>query len=274
MPTYITDYLNSLDLPFNLNDHDLIEHMIKAHIKFFNFSSINVILGEELSLEPEALFKRVINKRRGGYCFEHNKIFHLALKHLGFDVRPLIARVMLNGDPENGRSHRLTLLTLNKQQYIIDVGFGVMTPRTLIPLVKGASLEIPFAKYQVEFDESDTYRVIKTDDIKPVILYRLDLSESTETDCDISHFYSHKHKNAAFVNHLVVSRIEKNQRYLIRNLTFTHFDELNNIEHINKVTSANALQQILLNTFNINITDKEAELLFLHQNKYLTKLAA
>ncbi|MBU2967971.1 arylamine N-acetyltransferase [Pseudoalteromonas sp. C2R02] len=271
MRNYLNNYFEILDLPFNLKEHDLIETMINKHISLFSFSSLNVILNKDLSLEPKPLFERVIQQSTGGYCFEHNKIFYLALEHLGFEVRPLIARVMLNNDPENGRSHRLTLLTLNNQQYIIDVGFGVMSPRGLIALSQSDNTILPFAQYQVELDDRNTYRIIKTNELKPVTLYRLDLSEATETDCDISHFYSHKHEQAAFVNHLVVSRIDKDTRYLIRNLTFTKYDDSLNTHLSKLIENSFVLRQLLQENFKISISNEEAHFIYEHQMNLLEK---
>ena len=271
MRNYLNNYFEILDLPFNLKEHDLIETMINKHISLFSFSSVNVILNKDLSLEPNPLFERVIHQSTGGYCFEHNKIFYLALEYLGFEVRPLIARVMLNNDPENGRSHRLTLLTLNNQQYIIDVGFGVMSPRGLIALSQSDNTILPFAQYQVELDDRNTYRIIKTNELKPVTLYRLDLSEATETDCDISHFYSHKHEQAAFVNHLVVSRIDKDTRYLIRNLTFTKYDDSLNTHSSKLIENSFVLRQLLQENFKISITNEEAHFIYEHQMNLLEK---
>lgn len=70
--------------------------------------------------------------QQGGYCFEHNKIAYLALKHLGFEVRSVLARVMLNGKPTNPRTHRMNVLELDGETYLVDVGFGNKTPRGLL----------------------------------------------------------------------------------------------------------------------------------------------
>jgi len=271
MPNYLKNYFEILDLAFNLKEHDLIETMINKHISMFSFSSVNVILNKELSLEPERLFERVIQQSTGGYCFEHNKIFYLALKHLGFEVRPLIVRVMLNNDPENGRSHRLTLLKLNNKEYIIDVGFGVMSPRGLISLSTTENTTLPFAHYQVALDDRNTYRVIKMNESKPITLYRLDLSEATEMDCDISHFYSHKNEKAAFVNHLVVSRIDKDIRYLIRNLTFTEYNDASNTETSKSIINPSELKNLLKDKLYISITHDEAAYIFKHQTALLQR---
>ena len=40
---------------------------------------------------PEDLFRKVVEQKRGGYCFELNKLFFLLLKELGFDCRSVAA---------------------------------------------------------------------------------------------------------------------------------------------------------------------------------------
>ena len=52
----------------------------------------------------------------------------VALLSLGFDVRISIARVLNNLQIETPRTHRITLLKFKGDEYLIDVGFGAMTP--------------------------------------------------------------------------------------------------------------------------------------------------
>ena len=44
------------------------------------------------------MFQKLVHNRRGGYCFEQNQLFLRALTALGFDTRPLLARVVLGAD--------------------------------------------------------------------------------------------------------------------------------------------------------------------------------
>lgn len=290
--TYIRQYLKSLELEFSLTGLELINAMITAHLSRYSFSSVNVILNKPISLNKEVLFARVINQKSGGYCFEHNKIFYLALSALGFEVRPLIARVMLNGDPDTGRLHRLTLLDFENEQYIIDVGFGAENPTTIIKLPTHCdankatvSAEASIQNYQTEQYKAEPHQVDKYEVVQYQVdqefqnsflikkvegesittLYRVDLAEYTEFDCNIGHFYSHQSPQAIFVNHLVVSRIENNKKFLLKHLTYSEFNTLESSESSREIADANELCGLLNNTFFISVTLVEADKLFKHQ---------
>lgn len=267
MQHFIRDYLASLEIRLDVNGLALIDTLVNRHIAQYAFSSANVILQKPLSLAPEALFERVVVKKQGGYCFEHNKILYLALGELGFNVSPLIGRVMLNGDPKNGRLHRLTLLNFDGQDYIIDVGFGVNNPRRILPLIAG-EYESFAMRYQVQVGKHD-FRVIQKGAFGELTLYRFDFAEMTEFDCDIAHHYSSTHQQAAFVNHLVASRVTQSERYLVRNLTMTYYNDVEGIEREQIISNPMQLHRILNQDLSLSITELEACILFQHQRKYL-----
>ena len=92
---------------------DFLNELQSKHIAQYSFNNLAVILGQELPLDPESLFNKIVERRRGGYCFEHNKLVFTVLSELGFDVRLLLAKVIYNQDVDVARTHRVTLLTLS-----------------------------------------------------------------------------------------------------------------------------------------------------------------
>jgi len=66
----VSDYIEALTIEEELTGLALINAMIQSHLSQYCFSSCNVILKKELSLEKGQLFERVITKKQGGYCFE------------------------------------------------------------------------------------------------------------------------------------------------------------------------------------------------------------
>ncbi|KDM91165.1 arylamine N-acetyltransferase family protein [Photobacterium galatheae] len=272
MEKLIHQYLKTLDLPAPQHTLAWVQALQTAHLARYPFSSANVILGRALSLEPEALFLRLVTERSGGYCFEHNKLIYLTLKQLGFDVRPLIGRVMLNGNPDNGRSHRLTLLTLNDRQYLIDGGFGVMTPRRIISLDEYEAQPGLRHDYYLERDGRGGLMLLAKSGEAAQILYRFDFAEYLESDCNIGHFYSHQSPDAAFVNHLVVSRILESRRYLIRNLTYVESDDVNQTEKEVSISDSTMLHHLLTTQLKLSFTEQEAATLFAHQSAKLRQL--
>jgi len=114
--------------------------LVRAHRMAIPFENLDVVLGRGISLAPEAVFDKLVHRRRGGYCFEQNALFHRALTAMGFNGRPLLGRVWLAAQPGEvpPRTHQLELVTLDGRPWIADAGFGgSLTPP--LPLTEGES---------------------------------------------------------------------------------------------------------------------------------------
>jgi N-hydroxyarylamine O-acetyltransferase len=110
-----------------------LEALHRGHVYTIPFENFDILLGRGISLDPAALYDKLVHHARGGYCFELNGLFLMALQAIGFEARPLLARVHL-ADPPSGREHQLSLVTLRGRQWIADVGFGSFSFRAPIPL--------------------------------------------------------------------------------------------------------------------------------------------
>jgi N-hydroxyarylamine O-acetyltransferase len=113
------------------------------------FENFDIHLGRGVSLEPAALFDKLVNHLRGGYCFELNSLFGMALDAFGIERRPLLARSQRRGEPTS-RTHMLNLVRMNGRDWIADPGFGPIQLRTPMPL------ELD----RVETQEGMNYRLI------------------------------------------------------------------------------------------------------------------
>jgi len=96
----------------------------RAHRLAIPFENLDVRLGRGISLDPDHVFEKLVHKRRGGYCFEQNQLFLRALTAIGFDTRPLLARVWLMATDVPPRTHTLNLVRIDGEDWIADAGFG------------------------------------------------------------------------------------------------------------------------------------------------------
>ncbi len=96
----------------------------RAHRLAIPFENLDVALGRGVSLDPTALFDKLVARRRGGDGLEHNQLFGCALDALGFAARPLLARVWLGVRDTPPLTHPLCLVTIAGAQWIADAGFG------------------------------------------------------------------------------------------------------------------------------------------------------
>jgi len=95
-----------------------------AHLLAVPFENLSIHSHEPIVLEDDALFQKIVNRRRGGFCYELNGLFAALLRALGFEVAMLSAQV---ANEEGGFSrdfdHMALLVTL-EQRWLADVGFG------------------------------------------------------------------------------------------------------------------------------------------------------
>ncbi|WBA13674.1 arylamine N-acetyltransferase family protein [Salinivibrio proteolyticus] len=243
----IEEYLHRLALS-EAKGVALVSELIEKHLARYAFSSLNALAGQPLSLQTDALFERLVVNQQGGYCFEHNKIAYLALKHLGFKVRSVLARVMLNGKPTNPRTHRMNVLELDGETYLVDVGFGNKTPRGLLN-INQRTCTIGHDTYQITRNGDVVTVVLHEPDQLPLTLYEVELYDVVEADFEVAHFYSHQHPEAIFVNNLVVSLITASHRYLIRNQQFLVWDTAGHLITEKSIDSVEALTQLVHEVF-------------------------
>lgn len=116
-----------------------------AHLQSVPFENLDVQLGRAVCFDSAGIFDKIVQQRRGGWCYEQNGIFGWALQQIGFEVTRLCAGVMRErmGDGQLG-NHLCLRVTLEQQPYLVDVGFGgsLLAP---LPLRDGARDDAPFS---------------------------------------------------------------------------------------------------------------------------------
>jgi len=108
------------------------------------FENLDVRLGRPILIDGDSVFEKLVTRRRGGYCFEQNRLFADMLGAIGLPARPLLARVVL-GAPAGEimpRTHVLLLLEIDGQPWVADAGFGGSFVPPL-PLRDGAEAATP-----------------------------------------------------------------------------------------------------------------------------------
>ena len=105
---------------------DGLTALLSAHRQAIAFENLDVRLGRGIRIDSDSAFDKLVTRRRGGYCFEQNRLFADMMAQLGFPVRPLLARVRLGLLPDAMpvRSHVLLLTELAGRPWIVDAGFG------------------------------------------------------------------------------------------------------------------------------------------------------
>lgn len=118
--------------------------ILAAHRQAIAFENLDIPLGRGIAVDSDGVFAKLVERRRGGYCFEQNRLFSDMLAALGLANRPLLARVWLQNTPGQipPRTHVLLLVELDGGEWIADAGFGGSFVPPL-PLIDGAEGRTP-----------------------------------------------------------------------------------------------------------------------------------
>jgi N-hydroxyarylamine O-acetyltransferase len=143
MPFDLDHYLERIRLSQKPRaDVDGLIALQRAHRLAIPFENLDVVLGRGIRIDSDGVFAKLVTARRGGYCFEHNRLFGDALEALGFSARLLLARVWLGAEHVPPLTHALSLVTIDGQEWIADTGFGGSYAPPM-PLADGEEADAP-----------------------------------------------------------------------------------------------------------------------------------
>lgn len=96
----------------------------RAHLLSVPFENLSIHYGEPVVLDDDALFRKVVAQRRGGFCYELNGLFAALLRGLGFDVTMVSAGVMSASGQFGPEFDHMALVVSAGERWLVDVGFG------------------------------------------------------------------------------------------------------------------------------------------------------
>lgn len=125
----------------------------RAHVLAIPFENLDAHGGRPVSLDQADLEDKLVHRRRGGYCFEHNLLLGAALRRLGLEVEAMLGRSRSGTPPPGGRPATHVVLRVTDdsgRRWHADAGFG---PGTLLE-------PIPFGPGGVHEQDGWRYRVV------------------------------------------------------------------------------------------------------------------
>jgi N-hydroxyarylamine O-acetyltransferase len=123
---HIERYLARLDVHSALEpDVATLRNLHRAHMQMIPFENLDIHLGQKIVLEGDHLFAKIVDRQRGGICYELNGLFARLLTDIGFKVA-LVAAEVFREDGTTGPlfDHMALLVDFDGDQYLADVGFG------------------------------------------------------------------------------------------------------------------------------------------------------
>ena len=121
----------------------VLRNVHRAHLFAIPYENLDIHLGRRLSLDTETIFDKIVNRRRGGWCFEMNSLLAWALREIGFEVHLVSGAVNRARAGDLAEGNHLVLLVNLDQPYVADAGFGNAFLEPL-PLAEGEHMQNGF----------------------------------------------------------------------------------------------------------------------------------
>lgn len=208
-------------------DSDTLSLIMESQSRSIPFENLDVVLHETVSMSPSDVERKLVNDRRGGYCWEQNTLLRIVLEEIGYDVVPFACRVRW-GKKEGKEEPNMTFTHLalkviadDGTPWLADVGFGGVNSLRPINLGVGEKpQELPEGQYRVVPSKFKDFHVLQLS-VKGTWrpLYEWRDERVPLVDQESMNWYSCTYPKARFTNQLFISIVkgEKGERSYILN---------------------------------------------------------
>jgi N-hydroxyarylamine O-acetyltransferase len=121
----ITAYLKRINYRGPLApDAETLRQLHREHLLRVPFENLDIHLARPIVLDKDKVLSKIVEQRRGGFCYELNGAFAELLRALGFDVTMLSAGVACEEGGFGPPFDHMALLVQLEERWLADVGFG------------------------------------------------------------------------------------------------------------------------------------------------------
>jgi len=199
-----------------------LEALHEAHVRAIPFENVDPMLGKTPDLELSAIAAKLVDRKRGGYCFEHALLFAAVLERLGYAVQRRLSRVQPH--KSGPRTHMMLIVRHNGRDHLVDVGYGAGMMRPM-PLEDG--VVVSQAGWDHRLTQAGPLWTLSKragDDWEPQ--HAFDDQPQRLIDYELSNYYVATHPRSPFTGKLIVMRLDHgiSRRLVGSELTEEHAD--------------------------------------------------
>jgi N-hydroxyarylamine O-acetyltransferase len=237
---------------------EVLKAIHRLHPRAIPFENLNPLTRRAVKLDLESVERKLVDDRRGGYCFEQNALLANVLIELGFQVTPLLGRVLWGREPGAvpPRTHMVLRIDLDNEAWIADVGFGSVTLTSPLRLTPGLAQRTDLGIFRLADASHDAlYLEVQARDQTWSRVYRFDLHPVEWIDYETSNWYTSTSPEAVFANNLIVCRVLQETRLTLLNDQLNERAADGGIVREQRLASADELAACLRDRFGLSTGD-------------------
>lgn len=191
-------------------DAAALQSMMQAQLRSITFENLDVQAGKIVSLVPEEIVSKIVgndgNAKRGGYCYELNGLFAMALTALQIPYFFVACRPMFY-PMRRPKTHMALVVTIGTERYLCDLGFGSYGMRAPIAL---SQVNLPqqqdFDQFRLILPTPGDYVLQAQIDGNWVSQFGFDLHPAEWIDFMPANYLNSTHPDTVFVQKLLLIR--------------------------------------------------------------------
>lgn len=198
-----------------------------AHVAAIPFEALDVLTGKGVEVDAASVDAKLIDQRRGGYCYEQNGLFLRVLQAIGFDATARLGRVrwmMAPDAPVTARSHMVIRVMLDGRPWLADVGFGAAAPTAPLAMDDRDPQPTAHEAYRIRqshAEGSGEWLVEALLGDSWAAMYVFDDVPQEPIDIAVANWYTVTHPSSHFRHQLIVARASDAARYVLRDNRLT-----------------------------------------------------
>lgn len=180
-----------------------------GHVENIPFENLDLVLGRGVAVDLPRVKAKLVERSRGGYCYEHATLFGAALERLGFRVVRLLARIGYDGQRPRPRTHMALRVSAQDGEWLADVGFG-SGPRLPLRWSDGPSQQGVW-DYRLVTDDTGTRRLQERHADRWSDLHSFTEAPQHASDMLMANHFTATHASSPFLGDVVAMRREEDR---------------------------------------------------------------
>ncbi len=212
----LNDYLKKINFTGTPTlDLSTLTALMRCHLFTIPFENIDVQQKRFVSLTPEDVVNKVIYSQRGGYCYEVNGIFAMALTAIGFKYQFCGARPMFY-PTLRPKTHVVLVVDINDEKFICDLGFGSFGIRAPLSLTQlNQTIEQDYDQFELSKLDQDTYLVKAKVENEWKNQFCFDLYPMQWIDMTLPNYFNSTNPDTIFVQKLLAVKHNPDGRSIL-----------------------------------------------------------
>ena len=145
----------------------------RTHLRHVPFENLDIHRQQEIRIDLDRFYDKIVRRKRGGFCFEVNGLFNELLTDLGFTTHFITCSVFSQPKQQfTPYFGHVAIVAQLEEEWLVDVGFGTNFPEPLRLATEEPQLQDSTYYQLVKLNAEETRLQRFTEGEVPIKMYK------------------------------------------------------------------------------------------------------